>query len=80
MFKLNDFCSECFDPHRIVWNCKKHVDDKDWIYLCYNCIRLNKYIYGRYFKSQFQNISSLIRYSLKPSKLKLPLYELSTPS
>ena len=30
MFKLNSFCKECFDPHKIVWNCKKHTDDKEW--------------------------------------------------
>ena len=39
MFKLNSFCKECFEPYKIVWNCKKHIDDKEWVYLCYNCIR-----------------------------------------
>ena len=58
MFKFNSFCKECFDPYKIVWNCKKNIFEKDWLYLCYNCIRLNKYLYGKYFKLQFQNIKS----------------------
>ena len=53
MFKLNSFCKECFDPYKIVWNCKKHIEDKEWVYLCYNCIRYFKYVNGRKFKSQF---------------------------
>ena len=77
MLKFNSFCKECFDPYKIVWNCKKHIDDKEWVYLCYNCIRYFKYINNRKFKSQFQNIKSYIRCSLKPTKLELPFYELS---
>ena len=80
MLKLNSFCSECFDPHKVLWNCKKHIDDKDWKYLCYNCILINKHLHGRYFKSQFQNIKSLTRCSPKPSKSKLSLYEISPNS
>ena len=77
MLKLNSFCSECFDPHKVLWNCKKHIDDKDWKYLCYNCILINKHLHGRYFKSQFQNIKSFRWCKLKLSKLELPLYEVS---
>ena len=32
MFKFNSFCKECFDPYKIVWNCKKHIDDKEWVF------------------------------------------------
>ena len=77
MFKLNSFCKECFNPYKIVWNCKKHINDKEWVYLCYNCIRYFKYLNGRKFKSQFQNVKSIIKCSLKPNKLELPFYELS---
>ena len=68
MFKLNSFCNECFDPYKIVWNCKKHFEDMNWI--CYY-----KYLNGREFKSQFQNIKSFIRYRLNPTKFELSLYE-----
>ena len=74
MFKKYTHCEECNLPYKIVWNCKRNIFEKHWLYLCYNCISLNKYLYGRYFKSQLQNINSFIRCSLKPTKLKLPLY------
>lgn len=77
MFKLNSFCNECFDPHKIVWSCKKHISEKDWLYLCGNCVRLYKYRYGKYFKSQFQNIKSFRWCTLKLSKLNLPLFNVS---
>ena len=77
MFKLNSFCRECLDPFKIVWNCKIGSDDREWVYLCYNCIRYYKYINGKKFKSQFQNIKSIIRCTLKSSKLKLPFYNYS---
>ncbi len=80
MFKLNSFCKECFDPYKVVWNCKKHIEDKEWVYLCYNCVRYYKYLNGKKFKSQFQNIKSIIRCRLKLSKLELPLYDLSSSS
>ena len=44
----------------------------------YNCIRYFKYVNGKKFKSQFQNVKSLIRCSLKPIKLELPFYKLSS--
>ena len=75
MFKLNSFCKECFDPQKIVWNCKKHISDKDWIHLCGNCIRYYKYLNGRNFKSQFQNIKSFIRCRVNPSQLDIRLFE-----
>ena len=56
------------------------IDEKNWKYLCYNCILINKHLYGKYFKSQFQNIKSLTRCSPKPSKSKLSLYEISPNS
>ena len=74
MFKLNSFCKECCDPYKIVWNCKKTLEDKEWIYLCGNCIRYYKHLNGRKFKSQFQNIKRMIRCKLNPSELELPLY------
>ena len=77
MFKLNSFCEECFDPYKVVWNCKKHINDKDWIYLCGNCVRYFKYLNKRNFKSQFQSIKSLRLCTLKLSKLELPIYEVS---
>ena len=75
MFKLNSFCKECFDPYKIVWNCKKHIDDKDWIYLCGNCIRYYKYLNGRKFKSQFQNILRIAFPKKNPKPLFLPLFQ-----
>ena len=75
MFKLNSFCKECFDPHKIIWNCKKHSSNKDWIFLCGNCLRYYKSLNGRNFKSQFQNIKSFIKCQLHSTKIKLPIFE-----
>ncbi len=74
MFKLNSFCSNCFDPYKIVWNCKKHIQDKEWIYLCGNCVRYYRALNKRNFKSQVQNVTALTYCSLNPSKLSLPFY------
>ena len=76
MFKLNSFCKECFDPHKIVWSCKKHFSEKNWTYLCGNCIRYFKNINGKNFRSQFQNIKSFIKCRVLLKKLELPFYEL----
>ena len=76
MFKLNSFCKECFDPHKIIWSCKKHFTEKNWIYLCGNCIRYFKNINGKNFRSQFQNIKSFIKCRVLLKKLELPYYEL----
>ena len=75
MFKLNSFCKECFDPHKIIWSCKKHFFEKNWIYLCGNCIRYFKNINGKNFRSQFQNIKSFIKCRVLLKKLELPFYE-----
>ena len=80
MFKLNSFCSNCFDPYKIVWNCKKHIQDKEWIHLCGNCVRYYRAFNKHHFKSQFQNITAIIRCSLKLSKLELPLYNINSES
>ena len=76
MFKLNSFCKECFDPHKIIWSCKKHFSEKNWIYLCGNCIRYFKNINGKNFRSQFQNIKSFIKCRVLLKKLEVPFYEL----
>ena len=76
MFKLNGFCKECFDPHKIIWSCKKHFSEKNWIYLCGNCIRYFKNINGENFRSQFQNVKSFIKCRVLLKKLELPFYEL----
>ena len=76
MFKLNSFCKECFDPHKIIWSCKKHFSEKNWIYLCGNCIRYFKNVNGKNFISQFQNIKSFIKCRVLLKKLELPFYEL----
>ena len=76
MFKLNSFCKECFDPHKIIWSCKKHFSEKNWIYLCGNCIRYFKNINGKNFRSQFQNVKSFIKCRVLLKKLELPFYEL----
>ena len=76
MFKLNSFCKECFDPHKIIWSCKKHFSEKNWIFLCGNCIRYFKNINGKNFRSQFQNIKSFIKCRVLLKKLELPFYEL----
>ena len=75
MFKLNSFCKECFDPHKIIWICKKNFLDKNWIYLCGNCIRYYQYLNGKDFRSQFQNIKSFIKCNLQLKKIELPFYE-----
>ena len=77
LFKRNSYCDGCNHPYKIVWNCKRNIFEKNWLYLCYNCIRLNKYLYGRYFKSQFQNIKSFRWCKLKLSKVELSLYEVN---
>ena len=76
MFKLNSFCKECFNPHKIIWSCKKHFSEKNWIYLCGNCVRYFKNINGKNFRSQFQNIKSFIKCRVLLKKLELPFYEL----
>ena len=60
---------------KIVWNCKKNILEKDWLYLCYNCIRLNRNLYKRYFKSQLENIKGFRWCRLKLSKVELLLYQ-----
>ena len=75
MFKLKSFCMECFDPHKIVWTCKKNFSEKNWIYLCGNCIRYYHSLNGKNFRSQFQNINSFIKCKLLLKKVELPLYE-----
>ena len=75
MFKLNSFCKECFDKHKIIWRCKKNFLDKNWIYLCGNCIRYYKHLNGKDFISQFQNIKSFIKCNLQLKKIELPFYE-----
>ena len=77
MFRLNDICENCLIPFKIIWNCKKSIDDKNWIYLCGNCVRYYRYLNGRKFKSQYQSIKSLRWCNLKLSKLELPIYEVS---
>ena len=75
MFKLNSFCKECFDPYKIVWSCKKTFAEKNWIFLCGNCIRYYQYLNGENFRSQFQNIKSLIKCKLHLKKMVLPFYK-----
>ena len=77
MFKMNSFCKECFDPHKIVWCCKKNYFDKNWTYFCGNCIRYYKHLNGKDFRSQFQNIKSFIKCHLHLKKIELPYYELN---
>ena len=77
MIKENSNCEECGIPYKTLWNCKRTIFEKDWLYLCYNCIRLNKQLYGRYFKSQLQNIKSLRSCKLKLSRMELPLYKVN---
>ena len=75
MFKLNSFCEECFDPYKIIWSCKKYFYEKNWIYLCGNCIRYYQHLNGKDFRSQFQNIKSFIKCNLQLKKIELPFYE-----
>ena len=76
MFKLNSFCKECFDPHKIIWCCKKHFSEKHWVYICGGCVRYYQHLNGKDFRSQFQNIKSLIKCQLQLKKINLPFYEL----
>ena len=77
MFKFNSFCAECFDPYKIVWKSKKYSQDKEWIYLCGNCVRYYKALNRNNFKSQFENVKRSIRCSLMPTKLVLPFYDVN---
>ena len=77
MFKRNSHCDECNHPYKIVWNCKRNIFEKNWLYLCYNLICLNKYLYEKYFKSEFQYIKSFRWCKLKLYKVELPLYEVT---
>ena len=75
MFKLNSIFQECFDPYKIIWNWKKHLSDKDWIYLCGDCIGYYKYLNGKNFNSQLQNIYAIIKCRLNSTKIVLTFYE-----
>ena len=75
MFKLNSFCKECFDPHKIIWSCKKHFSEKHWVYICGNCVRYYQHLNGKDFRSQLQNIKSFIKCNLQLKKIELPFYE-----
>ena len=74
-FKKNHECENCILPFNTVWNCKKTLEDKEWILLCYNCILYFKDLNRWRFKTQFQNIKRYIWCRTNPSKLKLTLYE-----
>ena len=76
MYKRNTICDECRYPYKTVWSCKRNILEKDWLYLCYNCIRFNKYLYKKKFKSQLQNIKGFRWCNLKLSKLELTLYNI----
>ena len=76
-FKKNLQCDECKIPYRIVWNCKKTSYDKEWILLCYNCIRYFKHINRWSFKTRLQNINGFRWCRHKLSKMALPLHEVS---
>ncbi len=75
MFKFNSFCKECLDPYKIVWRCKTHIDEKEWVYLCGNCVRYFQYLNKKKFKSQLQNIKSIINCRTHSTKLELCLYD-----
>ena len=75
MYRTNSNCDDCNNYYKIVWNCKKNILEKDWLYLCYNCIRLNRKLYKRFFKPQLENIKSLRWCRLKLSKVELLLYQ-----
>lgn len=77
MYRMNSNCNDCNHYYKIVWNCKKNSLEKDWLYLCYNCIRLNRKLYKRYFKSQLENIKGFRLSRLKLSKVELPLHQIN---
>ena len=76
-FKKNHQCEECKIPFRIVWSCKRTSDEKDWMLLCYNCIRRFKHLNRWRFKTQLQNIKGFKWCRSNPCKMKLSLYEIS---
>ena len=80
MLKKNSKCEDCGMPYKIVWNCKINSFEKDWLFLCYNCILLHKNLNGVYFKTQLQNIKSFRWCRLKLSKIELPFFEFFTTS
>ena len=75
-FKKNHKCENCTLPFNIVWSCKKTSEDKEWILLCYNCIRYFKHLNRWRFKTRLQNIKGFKWCRPNPSKLELPLYEI----
>ena len=77
MYKMNSNCNDCNYYYKVVWNCKKNILEKDWLYLCYNCIRLNRKLYKRYFKSQLENIKGFSWCRVKLSKVELSLYKIN---
>ena len=75
-FKKNHKCENCTYPFKIVWNCKKTLEDKEWILLCYNCIRYFKHLNRWRFKTRLQNIKGFKWCRINPTKIELPLYEI----
>ena len=74
-FKKNEKCEECKIPFKFLWNCKRTLDEKVWILLCYNCIRHFKNVNRWRFKSQLQNIKGFRWCKLDVSKIELPFYQ-----
>ena len=75
--KKNHKCENCKLPFDIVWNCKITSEDKDWVLLCYNCIRDFKHLNRWRFKTKLQNIKRFIWCRLNTAKIELPLYEIN---
>jgi len=68
-------CNKCEYPFKTLWRCK-YGHHKEWVSICYNCIRDIRSLRVR-FISQIENIKSFRWCSLKPSKLELPLHLIS---
>ena len=64
-------------PHKVIWTCKKHINEKYWTYLCSNCVKYFKHRNGNHFKSKFQNIKNLIKlYGIKYKIIKINKIEI----
>jgi hypothetical protein len=65
------------NSHSILSGIVKTFDEKVWILLCYNYIKKFKFLNGRKFKSQIQNIKSFRTCGLRPVKILLHLDEVN---
>ena len=70
---MSYFCSKCEYHFKTLWRCK-YGHHKEWVFVCYNCIRDIRSVKNR-FISQIENIKRIIRCRLYPTKIYLQLFK-----